>query len=156
MLIRVAWNMTVKSRTKIALAVSLCSLHMPATLAQDASAASYDPEPFLSAMTTLRAAVSTCDPFVAGGPFAATNSIGVFFESLGQPLPDLTDTETQSSLNRFVASQAALLCKEKIAVAVSAYKVQAGIYMENKPQDWPPSPTVNLAPMCSNENCLEF
>jgi len=146
----------VSTRIILALVVLFGGSHLQGAYAQDEGNSGYNPEPFLSAMTTLVTAVSTCDPFVAGKPLAATAEVEDFFKSLGQPLPVLTDSSTQASLNRFVASQAALLCKEKIDAAMSAYGVQSKDYMEKKPESWPPAPAVNLAPLCSTENCLEF
>jgi|SRR5690554_1284183 len=116
----------------------------------------YDPSPFLSSMVALRSVALTCEPFVANSPAQRTAVIGEFFETLNQELPQLADATTQSSLNRFVPSQAAVLCRDKMNVAMSSFRTQAQIYSQSKPEEWPDPPDIAAAPWCSSENCLEF
>lgn len=118
--------------------------------------AEYDPSNFLSSLINLRAAAVTCDPFVANNPAARTEPILEFFGQLNQTLPELVDRETQSSLNRFIGSQAASLCRDKLDIAFAAYGTQANVYVNSKPSDWPEPPDIARAPWCSSENCLEF
>ena len=141
----------------IIFAVAICLL-CPFTpvSAQEPAAPAYDPKPFLDSMVALRTAAETCDPFLAGGPNARTQAITAFFTTLKQTLPGLADAETQKSLNIFVGSQAALLCRDKLDAAVTGYRGQAATYAESKPGDWPDPPDVSSAPWCSTENCLEF
>jgi hypothetical protein len=123
-------------------------------IAQETS--DYDPSPFLSSMIALRAAAVTCDPFVANSPGARTESVVAFFGEINQELPPLVDTETQASLNRFIASQAASLCRDKLDASFNAYGVELQRYNSNKPDEWPAAPEITRAPWCSSENCLEF
>lgn len=125
-----------------------------AAVAQDAPA--YDPTPFLSSMVTLRSAAVTCDPFLGNEPGRRTTEIVSFFEALKQQLPQMADTVTQASLSRFVPSQAAVLCRDKMNVAMSGYMAQAQVYRANKPDDWPEPPSVPGSAWCSSENCLEY
>ncbi|ODT70849.1 MAG: hypothetical protein ABS75_10530 [Pelagibacterium sp. SCN 63-23] len=127
---------------------------LPMAFAQDA--AEYDPSPFLTALIGLRAAALTCDPFVNNSPAGRTETIPAFFGELNQTLPDLVDAETQSSLNRFIGSQAASLCRDKLDTAFAAYGAQAQIYLQSKPSDWPEPPNITRGAWCSSENCLEF
>lgn len=116
----------------------------------------YDPAPFLSSMVTLRTAAVTCDRFLANSPDDRTQTILEFFKLLNQELPDLVDAATQASLDKFVASQAAVLCREKLDAAFGGYQAQAQTYLASKPEGWPDPPEVTSAPWCSSENCLEF
>lgn len=127
---------------------------VPAVLAQESS--DYDPSPFLSSMVALRAVAVTCDPFVANDPAVRTEAVVKFFVDLNQTLPDLVDTKTQASLNRFVASQAAVLCRDKLDASFLEYSVELERYSNKKPSDWPDPPNIVKMPWCSSENCLEF
>lgn len=138
-------------------AVAICLLcQLTPASAQEAAAPAYDPKPFLDSMVALRTTAETCDPFLAGGPNARTEAVTAFFTTLKQTLPGLADVETQKSLNIFVGSQAALLCRDKLDAAVAGYRSQAATYAESKTGDWPDPPAVSSAPWCSTENCLEF
>lgn len=137
-------------------ALVIVSVFTGVVVSQETQVVGYDPGPFLASMVQLRAAAITCDPFVAGNPATRTEPIPTFFKSLKQDLPDLADTETQSSLNRFVRSQAAILCRDKLAAAFLLYGNQAAIYGASKPKDWPDAPPITPSAWCSTENCLEF
>lgn len=140
------WSQTIVVAANLAfLAVSV---------AQDAP--EYDPSDFLSSLISLRSAAVTCDPFVASSPAARTETVTAFFGELNQTLPDLVDTETQASLNKFVASQAASLCRDKLDAAFAAYGAQAAHYVNSKPGEWPDPPEITRGAWCSSENCLEF
>lgn len=142
-----------------AAAALLCCV-MPVAYAQEQgqqqAEVTYDPAPFLSSMVTMRTAAVTCNRFVANSPQDRTNSIVEFFGLLNQELPELADRTTQASLNLFVPSQAAVLCREKLDAAYRGYQGQRQIYLDNKPDDWPEPPAVANGPWCSSENCLEF
>lgn len=125
-------------------------------LAQETAEPAYDPAPFLASMVALRTAAVTCDRFVSNSPGGRTDTILEFFKTLKQELPNLVDTTTQASLDKFVGSQAAVLCREKLDAAFAGYFAQAGVYQASKPEDWPEPPDVTAAPWCSSENCLEF
>lgn len=145
----------IAKKLNAALALVL-SCQFSSVVAQEQTEPAYDPSPFLASMVSLRTAAVTCDPFVAGSPAARTDPIPEFFKTLNQELPDLVDGETQASLNKFVPSQAAVLCREKLDAAYAGYQQQANTYVASKPEDWPDPPAVSNAPWCSSENCLEF
>ena len=126
------------------------------TFAQEQQESTYDPAPFLSSMVTLRTAAETCDRFLANSPDDRTRPILEFFKLLNQDLPVLVDDATQASLDKFVASQAAVLCREKLDAAFGGYRAQAETYLASKPEGWPAPPEVTSAPWCNSENCLEF
>jgi hypothetical protein len=138
--------------------MAFCALAGSAIAQQPAEPAqpAYDPAPFLASMVTMRTVAVTCDRFVANSPTARTQSIVDFFKALNQELPDLTDGTTQKSLDRFVRSQAAVLCRDKLEAAYRGYQAQAQVYLASKPDDWPAPPEVANGPWCSSENCLEF
>ncbi|HEV7291115.1 hypothetical protein [Devosia sp. RR2S18] len=140
--------------TTVALLAPLCC--SSAGLAQEEEGAAFDPSPFLSSMIALRGAAVTCDPFVANSPGQRTAAVPEFFSTLKQTLPELVDAETQASLNRFVGSQAAVLCRDKLQAAYTNYGAQVRIYAERKPEDWPEPPEISSAAWCSSEHCLEF
>jgi hypothetical protein len=116
----------------------------------------YNPEPFLNSMVLLRSTAMTCDPFVANSPAARTDSIVEFFAQLDQQLPDLAHAETQSSLNRFIGSQAAAICRDRLDASFDGFAVELASYVQHKPEAWPAPPSIARASWCSSENCLEF
>lgn len=125
------------------------------TQAPRAGEQQFDAEPLLNAMIELRSVALTCEEFVNNSPVERTNGIVAYFERLGQELPDLSDTTTQSSLNRFVGSQAALLCTDMLDDAFDAYFAQAQVYEDNRPEQWPGAPAAPKAPWCSAPYCLD-
>jgi hypothetical protein len=139
--------------TVLALLLILPSFSVAAS-GQDAS--EYDPSPFLSSMIALRGAAVTCDPFVGNSPAQRTEAVTEFFSTLKQTLPPLVDTETQASLRRFIGSQAAILCRDKLTAAYEAYDRQLQVYAAKKPEDWPAPPEITNAPWCGSPYCLEF
>lgn len=116
---------------------------------------SFDPQPMLAAMIDLRSAALTCEPFVANSPQTRTGGIVSYFETLNQPLPDLTDTETQASLRRFIGSQAAMLCSDMLTEAFAKYNEQAAIYEQGRPREWPAAPAVEETRWCAVNFCLD-
>ncbi|WP_140048948.1 hypothetical protein [Devosia lucknowensis] len=134
----------------------LAAILATTSIASAQESSDYDPSPFLTSLIGLRAAAVTCEPFVANSPASRTESVVEFFASINQTLPSLVDTETQASLNRFIGSQAASLCRDKLDASFNAYGVQLQNYNSSKPEEWPAAPEISRAPWCSSENCLEF
>jgi hypothetical protein len=107
-------------------------------------------------MIALRASAVTCDPFVANSPAARTEGVVAFFAAISQELPSLVDVETQRSLNRFIPSQAASLCRDRLEASFDLYDVELNTYNNSKPDEWPDAPEISRAQWCSSANCLEF
>jgi len=123
--------------------------------AEPEEAPAFDAEPFLNSMISLRGASLTCDPFVGGNPVQRTQGIVGYFDALGQDLPELTDTVTQASLNRFIRSQAAMLCQSMLESAFARYHAAATEYEANRPQEWPAAPAADPGPWCAQLYCLD-
>ena len=124
-------------------------------VAEPAEAPAFDAEPFLNSMVSLRGASLTCDPFVGGNPAQRTQGIVGYFDALGQDLPDLADTETQASLNRFIRSQAAMLCQSMLESAFIRYHAAATEYEASRPPEWPAAPAAEPGPWCGQPYCLD-
>lgn len=115
----------------------------------------FDITPFLTAMVELRGAALTCEPFVGDNPTARTEGVVQFFAQLNQQLPELANETTQSSLKRFIGSQAAVLCQDMLNVAFVKYGVNAAYYQSEKPEQWPAAPAMQPGQWCSLDFCLD-
>src|SRR5690554_2988113 len=115
----------------------------------------FDITPFLTAMVELRGAALTCEPFVGDSPTARTEGVVRFFALLNQQLPELANQTTQSSLRRFIGSQAAVLCQDMLNVAFVKYGVNAAYYQSEKPEQWPAAPAVQPGQWCALDFCLD-
>ncbi len=136
--------------------LALAAILVTASTSSAQQSGDYDPSPFLTSLIGLRAAAVTCDPFVANNPASRTEMVVEFFASINQTLPSLVDAETQVSLNQFIGSQAASLCRDKLESSFNAYGLELQRYNSSKPEEWPDAPEISRAPWCSSENCLEF
>ncbi len=141
----------------LVLATASLFVAMPAW-AQDkkAGASGYDAQPFLSAMLHLRSAALDCDGFVDGGPELRTASIDDFLTSLGMGDRNLVNTTTRNSLNKFIRSQAASICKDRLDLAYDEYESAAKVYLETKPESWPNPPSVSKTQWCASAHCTEL
>lgn len=144
---------------KFILLLALASLWvaMP-TSAQDKQAAApkYDAQPFLSSMLHLRSAALDCDGFVDGGPGQRTAPIDDFLTRLGMGDRSLVNQTTRASLSKFIRSQAAVICKDRLDAAYDDYEAAAKDYLATKPETWPSPPSVSKTQWCANAHCTDL
>ena len=120
------------------------------------AAPKYDAQPFLSAMLHLRSTALDCDGFVDGGPAQRTASIDDYLTKLGMGDRKLVNETTRASLNKFIRSQAASICKDKLDIAYDDYEAAAKDYLASKPKNWPNPPSVSKTQWCANAHCTDL
>lgn len=113
-------------------------------------------EGFIRSLVDLKTVGNTCSSYLSNSPLAYMNEVDKYFLVLGQPVPQPIDAATSRSLSRLVKQHAAYICSQKMNQAYSNYSRHATVYMESKPDNWPPAPQVRFPKWCNDSLCSDY